>query len=238
MGNGFSERSANTEGAIRGRQVLHESLRKNLVRETKWSRTYQPQPGFLAFESKFEADGLTVSVEDLSSQWDSWSESDRLDFANAFIQKAHVTRTDEEAMDFLVAKGDEQVWSTIALYLTRHSNKGMVLDFLLERLVTPLGPKGNFIQALYVLGDKRAVPTLHQLHDRLSEQVRSPQGEADRWTVYDFLICCEALVYFGGSHRYQDEIRSFLMHPDERIRNQAQHALEGPQPEEFYQPGK
>jgi len=213
--------------------MIHPSLRKKLVREGRWSRVFEVEPNFFAYESKFEADGLSISVDELSADWNSWEDLEKLDFANAFRSKVEITNSDEKVLEFLMGKGDERVWSTMALCLTRHSNKAMTLDFLLERLNTGSEPKSNFIQALYVLGDPAAVPRLLELHDRLSEQVKETQGTADRWIVYDFLKCCEALVYFGGVELYQDEIRPFLDNPDERIRNHAQRALAGPQPEEF-----
>jgi hypothetical protein len=214
--------------------MIDPSLKKKLVHEDRWSRTYQAGENFYASESKFEADGLSISVEELSSAWDSWNETEKLSFVNAYRSKTQFVESDEKILEFLMGKGDEPVWSTIASCLTlNHSNKKMVLDFLLERLRSGSEPKSNFIQALYVLGDLAALPSLHQLYDRLSEQIRGAHGQADQWTVRDFLTCCEALVYLEKAERYRDEIRPFLDDPDELIRIKAQNALAGPQPEEF-----
>ena len=213
--------------------MIDPSLKKKLVHEDRWSRTYQAAEDFYAFESKFEADGLSVSVEELSVGWDSWGKGERLSFANAYRSKTQFLESDEKVLEFLMAKGDEPVWSTVALCLTRHSNKKMVLDFLLERLRSGSEPKSNFIQALYVLGDAAAIPNLHELHGRLSQKTKQAQGELDRWTIYDFLKCCEALAYLEKMEGYREEIRRFLDHPDELVRIQAQMALAGPQPEEF-----
>lgn len=214
--------------------MIDPSLKKKLVHEDRWSRTYQAGENFYASESKFEADGLSVSVEELSSAWDSWNESERLSFVNAYRSKTHFLPSDEKILEFLMARGDEAVWSTIASSLTLyHSNKKMTLDFLLERLRSGSEPKSNFIQALYVLGDVGTLPSLHQLHDRLSVEIKQAEGEPDHWTIYDFLKCCEALAYLEKSERYRDEIRPFLEHSAELVRIQAQMALDGPQPEEF-----
>jgi hypothetical protein len=215
--------------------MIDPSLKKKLIHEDRWSRTYQAGENFYASESKFEADGLSVSVEELSSAWDSWNESEKLSFVNAYRSKTQFVESDEKILEFLMAQGDEPVWSTIASSLAlHHSNKKMVLDFLLERLKSGSEPKSNFIQALYVLGDVAALPSLHQLHDRLSERVKSgSHGQADHWAVNDFLTCCKALAYLEGAERYRDEIRPFLDDPNELIRIHAQNALAGPQPEEF-----
>lgn len=214
--------------------MIDPSLKKKLVQEDRWSRTYQAGENSYASESKFESDGLSVSVEELSSEWDSWNESERLSFVNAYQAKAQFLDSDEKILEFLMATGDEAVWSTIASSLAlHHPNKKMILDFLLEKLRSGSEPKSNFIQALYVLGDVAALPSLHQLHDRLSAELKQAQGAPDHWTIYDFLKCCEALTYLEKEQGYQDEIRPFLEHSEELIRIQARMALAGPQPEEF-----
>lgn len=213
--------------------MIHPSLRQKLVHEGRWSRVFEVEAGFFAYESKFEADGLSISIAELTTEWDSWDGSERIDFANAFSQKPQISKSDEDVLEFLVEKGDEPIWSTMALVLTKHSNKKMVMNFLLERLGSGSEPKANFIQALYVLGDSAAVPGLVVLHDRLREQLKNAHPHADSWVVIDFLKCCEALVYLEGTEHYRHEIQSFLTHPDQRIREGAKAALAGPQPEEF-----
>jgi hypothetical protein len=212
--------------------MIDPSLRKNLVHEDQWSRVYQPEPNFFAYESKFE-EGASVTVEEISAVWDSWDGSQKMAFGKAFAHKPHINKTDEGVYEFLIARGDERVWSEIALSLTRHSNKRLVSNFLLERLCSSSEPKANFIQALYVLKDEAAISSLHELYDRLSNEIRRAQSQPDRWKICDFLRCCEAIVYLEGKESYRDEIRPFLEHPDELIRIQAQIALAGPQPEEF-----
>ncbi len=213
--------------------MINPLLRKKLVHEDRWSRVFEVEPNFFAYESKFEADEVSVSVEKLRQEWPSWSDSERLNFACAFRQKPQIAKRDEEIFEFLMSEGDEPVWSTIALRLTRYSDKKVVLDFLLQRLRSGTEPKANFIQALYVLGDTAALPNLHELHDRLAEEMERTEGNEDRWKICDLLKCCEALAYLEKSERYQDEIRRFLDYSDESIRVQAQMALAGPQPEEF-----
>lgn len=212
--------------------MIHPSLRKNLVREDQWSRVYQPEPNFFAYESKFE-DGASITVGEISALWDSLDESQRLGFAKAFAQKSPLNEEDEEVHEFLMVKGDEKVWSEIALSLTRHSDKKKVLNFLLDRLATGTEPKANFIQALYVLRDGAALSRLHDLHGRLSGKIKLQQAEPDHWVVFDYFKCCEALAFLENEERYREEIRPFLSHPDRVIRAQAEMAFAGPQPEEF-----
>lgn len=212
--------------------MIDPSLKKKLVHEDRWSRTYEAGENFYASESKFDADGLSVSLEELSSDWDSWNESERLSFVNAYRSKAQFVQTDEKVLEFLVAKGDDPVWSTIAASLAlHHSNKKMVLEFLMERLKRSTEPKSNFILGLCILRDKAALPELHQLHDQLAERVKAaPQGKADHWIINDFLRCCQALGYLEKTEYYEEEIRPFLNDPDEIIRIHARNALATPQP--------
>jgi hypothetical protein len=212
--------------------MLDPTLRKNLVHEDRWSRVYRPEPNFYAYESKFE-DGLSVTVDEISVLWDTWDESQRLGFAKAFAHKVQLDKVDEALYAFLVAKGDEKVWSEIALSLTKHSDKRLVLDFLLDRLVTGSEPKGNYIQALYVLGDKAALPRLRDLHSQLSSEIKRAPGEPDYWIIYDYLKCCEALAYLEGVEQYRNDIRPFLNHHNQAVRIQAEMAFAGPHPEEF-----
>jgi hypothetical protein len=192
---------------------------------------YQPEPNLFAYESKFE-DGASVSVSEISAIWDSWDQSERLGFAKAFAHKSPLNNEDEGVYKFLLAAGEEKIWSEIALSLTRHSDKKLVLNFLLDRLVTGTEPKANFIQALYVLRDGAAVSRLRDLHGRLSGEIKR-QPELDHWVVFDYLKCCEALAFLENEERYREEIRPFLNHPDRAIRAQAEMAFAGPQPEEF-----
>jgi HEAT repeat protein len=133
-----------------------------------------------------------------------------------------------------MTNGDDIICSTIALRVARYPKRKIALKFLLEVLERGSEPKANFIQALYVLGDSAAVPELHALHDRLAGEILEKKDQIDRWTVIDFLVCCEALGHLEGAEAYKDEIRKFLQHSDVGIRSRAEMALAGPQPEEFH----
>jgi hypothetical protein len=212
--------------------MIHESLRRKLVHETAWSRTFEVEPGFHAYESKFEADGISVNVQDVTAKWESWDMNEKLDFAKAFQAKRDFSQSDEQVLDLLMEKGDDRVRATIALSLTRHSDKVRVLRFLSERATNQQEGRGNFIQALYVLGDRNAVPGLRKLHDKLQKHL-SEHGRSDLGLVFSFLTCCEALAALDSPAPYNDEIRLFLDDANELIRLHAERALAGPQPEEF-----
>lgn len=198
-----------------------------LIRESKWSRVYEVAPNHQLFESKFQKDGLAVSLEELRGSWKTWTGSEKLDFATAYLSKPEITSEDERILDFLMEQLDERVWMTIAILLPRHSNKKKVLRFLLERLKTSSEPKANFLEGIVALGDPEAIPSLRELHDRLRAEIRVAPPASRRWAIYDFMWCCSALMKFAVEGQYEAEIRSFLNHPDERVQLKAQAVLHG-----------
>src|SRR2546425_1264460 len=201
--------------------------RKNLVRETMWSRTYQVGKKAFAYESKFKAGGLSISVGELTPMWDSWGDSGKLDFASAFSKKVDIAGRDEKVLEFLMARGDERVLSTIALCLTRHSDRKMVLNFLLERLRSGSEPKGNFIQALAMLGDLEAVAGIREVYGQVSTEINRRGADADKWLILDFVVCCSALSRLEDSPSYREQIKPFLNHPNEAVRNISKLWFEG-----------
>ena len=213
--------------------MIDPALRKKLVREDRWSRIFEVAPNSYAYESKLKDGETVVSAEELRADWLAWSAAQRLEFAQAFQQRQRLTPEDERILEFLMSNGDDRIWSTIALVLVHHSNRRLVVEFLVEKLLSTAEPRANLIQALYVIGDRSTLPVLRQMHDRLSREVSSDERTDDAMKIVDFLTACKALAYLEKSARYESQIRSFLAHPDEIIRIQAQLALEGPQPEEF-----
>ena len=192
--------------------MIHSSLRRKLVHETKWSRTYEVQPGYYAYESKFESDGFSVELSEVSSGWNSWSESEKLDFAKAFQEKASITAADEHVLEFLMGHGDESVLSSIAICLTRLSSKAKIIPFLLARLESGSEPKANYLQALGMLGDRVAIPSIKALHDHLMANIERSGGEPNEWMVLDFFAACMTLDKLDGTTNYRADIEPFLTH--------------------------
>lgn len=197
--------------------MIHSSLRRKLVHETKWSRTYEVEPGYYAYESKFEADDLSVALSEVSSGWDSWTDTEKLDFAKAFEAKTLITVPDEQVLEFLMTHGDERVLSSIAICLTRHPNKAIVLHFLLAQLESGSEPKANFLQALNMLGDRAAVPSIKALHDHLAVELKRAGKDPNGFLITDFFASCAAIDRLEGTTTYRAEIEPFLSHPNGSI---------------------
>ena len=57
--------------------------------------------------------------------------------------------------------GDDVVWHTISLALTRHSNEQLVTQFLIDRITqTSTCSKMNYYQAAEIIADQQFVPIL------------------------------------------------------------------------------
>lgn len=203
---------------------------KKVLREEEWSRIYELDDGTPIRVSKFLTDRIEISEEKLRKEWPAWSESQRLAFVRAFGRKLSYSREDERLLDFLMSADNEQILESIAISLARHSEKQKVLDFLIHCLRSTLGPKANYAHALGILGDLRAIPALRTVHDRLAKSIGEERDGVDEGTVLDFVSCCSALRKIEGSSVYEDEIRNFLNHPNQAIRNFAKVFLEGGPP--------
>lgn len=212
----------------RGRKVLHEE---------KWFRIYEAESGVPVKVSKFLTDEIAPSAHEIPKQWESWNFQDRISFAHAFSQKPHFSQEDEQILDFLMSVDDEKVQSTIALGLTRHSQRRRVLQFLIDRLQSPNSEsKANYAYALGALGAGEAGPPLRVLHDRLSRKIDLAGATADRALIFDFVVCCSSLSKLEASREYLDQIRPFLDHPDKSVRGFSKVYLEGGPPS--HRPGE
>jgi len=193
-----------------------------LIKESRWARTYRLGDGIL-FHSKFNWDGLQISREEIERIWPDLSSLEKLEFSIAYGSKPTVTAEDEKVMDFLMEAGGEHVWSVIPLLLTRHSNREKVMSFLLER-ATATGPcVANHYQALEILGDRRAIPTLQRAREIHLHNIEA--GARDE--IHNYLVCCRALWKLEGSDAYAAEIRKALQSADADVSAAAKLLLEG-----------
>jgi hypothetical protein len=202
-------------------------LGKNLIREDRWFKWYEMGPGVKAMVSKFRTREADIRAIELKKEWASWEELERLMFAQAFSSKPEITAEDEEILEFMMLSTDERVLVSIARCLTRHSNKRMVLRFLVDRLNSGSEPKANFLQALSILGESNAVPSIKALHERLAAEINREGSEPEEWQVRDFLVSCSVLNKLEGTTCYNKGIEPFLHHQSESIRKFSKLCLDG-----------
>jgi hypothetical protein len=196
---------------------VHPDKHRSLVRETRWIRVYQTGPKELHYESKFITDDIRISVDELKREWNTFSEQDQLEFAQAFMWKGLVLPEDQAIMDFVMDSGPEVVWSTIAPLLPKYPDREKALSFLLQRIAQQPTDGANYYQALELIADRRAVPLLRQCY---GEHVKA-LGRMEQHNIFelvDYLCCCRALWRLDGSPEYEHALREMLKHPDDSVR--------------------
>ena len=205
--------------------------KKKLIRENRWFKIFEMEPGVEARVSKFMTGEAAISETALQAEWALWGESEQLVFAQAFGVKSEITQEDERILEFMMRSRDERLLASIARCLTRHSNRKMVLSFLIERLQSDGESKANFLDALSKLGDREAIPKVRALHDRLAAEIRRQGAETSEWSILDFVVSCSTLYKLGGETAYRDEIEPFLHHPSESVRTFSKISFEGGPPD-------
>jgi len=221
----------------RTERMSAESYRKlrvdaKLVKETEWMRVYElGPPKSRSYESKFLMDELQISAESFASRWPAMTPAERRDFAFAYSAKAEFTSDDEQIVNLIMRDGDEDVWNYLATFVViRHPERDRVLNFIRDRLERRPENPGNYIQALGVAKDQRAVPILLSYYDEYHKaaQVVPEREDTSFWDVEPvakFLWCSEALWKITGSKDFEDGIRAYLKHPHSQVRWWAGHAL-------------
>ncbi|PYU37413.1 MAG: hypothetical protein DMG54_33770 [Acidobacteria bacterium] len=199
------------------------SLNKELIRESRWMRVYNLGDTLL-YESKFLADGLQVSSASLISSWKNMAEEEHTEFALAFLAKPDLQSDDEKILNHLMEAGSTKVLRSIALLAVRHSDRERVFRFLTQQIKKGPKPLSNFYQALELLNDRRAVPTLRQVYDRHKAHLST--GECEESELVDYLECCKALLVIDGNSEYQRAISEMQSHSSEQISRMAKRLLE------------
>jgi hypothetical protein len=204
---------------------------RKLVKEDRWSRIFEEESNNLTIESKFDTDGLSISSGDLEKDWKGWDQAERISFVGAFTGKPQFSIEDESILEFLMRNGNSQTWLMLALSLRFHSNKQMVIEFLMEQMKSDFRPKANFEQALGVIGDQSAIPVLLSEYDSDRVAIASSQNSPpDTDLIIDYLCCCSALLTLGAPGDYVNEIRKYIEHPDQAVRQSAIRRLGAKEP--------
>jgi hypothetical protein len=197
---------------------------KELVRESRWMRVYNIGDRHMLYESKFLIDHLQVAPTSVKNDWKGMTEEERLEFALAFSAKPDLVTGDEEVLNHLMEFGSAKVLSSIALLAVRHPDKEKTLRFLIHQVEKGQKPLVNFYQALGLLDDRRAVPTLRKAYDMYKASQAS--GDCKDSDLVDYLQCCKALLVMEGNSEYELAISEMHSHSSEQISRIAKRLLE------------
>jgi len=166
-------------------------------------------------------------------------EGERLDFASNFHVKETWTENDTEILEILMNDGNDQIWSNCALATLKHPDRNRAVEFLIDKVQRGESerPPLNYMQALGLAGDRRAVPAMRPYYHKYLKamEAESEAGVPDdvfRGPIpyHAFLAIAGSLFRIEGSNEYEQAIRKYFDHPKEQVRYWAEHALgvEGP----------
>jgi hypothetical protein len=197
--------------------------RENLLRETEWLRVYRVGEKELRYESKCLSEGLQISANSIKSTWAKLSPQRRLEFTIAFGAIHSLSSEDEEILNFLMEVGEVAVLSNLATQYAKHSDRERVLPFLLGQIKPSKEGCANFLQALELMKDSRALPGLRTLY----KEYRTALEKAllNQSQVFDYLQCCRTLLILDRSPEFRRAIEEMLDHPVEMIRHRAAQLL-------------
>jgi hypothetical protein len=211
-----------------------------LVKRTEWSYSYKCGEKSYCSISRFMVEtGFEVSASEIRGRWPALNERERLDFASNFHRKKDWTDNDTEILEIIMQDGSDLIWSACALAMLRHPDRNRAVEFLLERVRQSESehPPLNYIQALGLAGDPRAVPVIRPYYE---EYLNAMEAEAVTCVPEDvffgpvpyhaFLAIVGNLFKITRSGEYEQAIRKYFDHPNEQVRWWAEHALdaEGP----------
>ncbi len=211
-----------------------------LARRTEWSYSFKCGPKSYCSISRFFVEkGFEVKAEEVRRRWPSMDDRERLDFAHNFHNKEAWSENDTEILEIIMNDGDDHVWSCCALAMLRHPDRNRAVEFLIDRVrqsdsePAPL----NYMQALGLLGDRRAVAVIRPYYEKYrkameAEAVTGVPEDAFRGPIpyHAFLAIAGDLYKIEKSNEYEQAIRKYFDHPKEQVRWWAEHALgvEGP----------
>jgi hypothetical protein len=198
-----------------------------IVRETRWSRTYaNDSKTCLYFESKFLDGNVSITLEELKTEWPMWSDSERLDFCSAI----HCSPPDDSAdiFRFLARDETEHVRSTIASCVAHLLPPEECVPLLANwAQAAPPGHRANYLQALSHTSDSRA----HEiLQSHFAGLFQHPQLMDDaEWyndIAMDLLWCVKHLLELGTPVAdLRPAYDKLAHHPCDRIRERVGHWL-------------
>lgn len=195
-----------------------------VIEEKEWYRHYTSPKYPSIYESKFATGEATITLAELRRSWPGWNDGERVQFAQAFKWKPSLTREDEQILDFLMRQGGEMLSSSIATMVAKLRDRKRAGDFLTDCLRAFPNTRGNFLCALADLAAPEATPSLLSVYEECADKVA--ENANDYGSIGDLLYCSAALYKTTKEARYLDIITSYSRHPDKRVRNQAENALQ------------
>ena len=191
--------------------------------ETEWYRYYASSAHPYIYESKFATGEATVSLAELQSRWHGWNEAEQVQFAQAFKWKPALSSEDEQILDFLMRQDGEMVSSSIAILVTKLSDKKRAARFLTDCLKAFPTSRPNFLTALADLAAPETATDLSLLFQECNHRIA--ENAQEYGAAADLLYCSAALFKITSERKYFEVISSYLRHENAQLRYDAESAM-------------
>jgi hypothetical protein len=189
---------------------------KKLVRESEWLKVYSTDTG-VQYESKLLLDDVPVSARSVIRRWDRFSQEEKWEFVLALQARAKLEPDDVPLLDFLMEVGDPVIRSTLAPLLPMHPRKEAAVVFLLAQINRETSNRANYFQALELIGDIGAVPTLTNIYEEMQRVNGSDYASWSAEQALDFVACSRALWRLNGAERFRLSIEGVRSHPNRTV---------------------
>ena len=199
--------------------VTFNGLRMPLVSERRWSRIYAIEDSKTSLcVSRFMDGSASVTFEEFSLEWPSWSEGERADFCGAcgwLREQADFP----DILRYIMQNGGPVDWSSIAISVSTRLPRDEAFEVLSRALRdAELGYGSNLAQAISLTKHPEG---LGVIRGRLSSLWLHPSLWQDddftNWFAFEATTCIDHLIDLGAS-------------PDEfsaQVRELSKHACEG-----------
>lgn len=211
-----------------------------LEKTTEWSYTFRcGEKSFCSISRFLAEDTFKVNAADLRRRWSSMDQTERMEFAGNFQIKEVCDGNDAEILEIIMNDGDDVIWSTCALTLVKHPDQNRVVEFLISRIELSTSDYWplNYMQALALLGDKRAIGAIRPYYDKFRREMEKEAAIGVPDDIFfgpipyhAFLAVAGDLYKLDRSDEYELAVRKYFDHPSEQVRWWAENALavEGP----------
>jgi hypothetical protein len=195
--------------------VTHDEVRIPLLRVDRFERHfYSEEAHTAAVVSRFDDGTATMTYEQLKSEWPTWSPGERASFCNA----CRSLRGQDDIPDMLrmiMADGDEQNWSSIALTVASIFPQDEAYRTLAACLAKVDGPSTNISQAIAATKHPGAPGTLRALLEQLWNQPNLWADDAFiNWIAYDATCCIGHLLELDQpAAEFEEQVQRLSKHP-------------------------
>jgi len=192
-----------------------------VIEEGRWYVVYQDEQHGSIRVSKLFLGTASITLDQLKSEWPSWTEVERWDFCSALSSAPKQQLPN--LLRFIMKNGNRALWADLAVVIVENLPLNEALPFIRRQCKDGKLEDGlNFLQALTLADDKSAIPLLSARLEqfRLSRDFYdNPEGSDASSVAYAALNCVEYLLALGVSpDDLGPALEALVAHPSPGIR--------------------